>query len=176
MTRSRVIELDPVRLIHCYTARHCEERSDEAIHMWTAPASQGLTGSFLDRIACVHMSGLLGAVVHDRWPRWFPRREFHTEARRRASLDCPDCLPSRIDRSTICSFSCKVRPRRDVRGCPRLAPPISLSGCRRRGQRAPGVIDLAGRHQLPGDAGDLVGERHGSELGWLALQELDQPG
>jgi hypothetical protein len=30
-----------------------------------------------DRIACIHMSGLFMRLV-DRWPRWFPRREFQT--------------------------------------------------------------------------------------------------
>lgn len=46
-------------------------------HMWTAPSSQeGFTVS--DQIACFHMSGLLIALTQERWPRWFPRREFQT--------------------------------------------------------------------------------------------------
>src|SRR5207302_1773077 len=43
-------------------------------------------GRFLDRLACVHMSGLLDAVAHDRWPRWFPRRELHTPWRRHGAI------------------------------------------------------------------------------------------
>src|SRR5882757_6261573 len=49
----------------------------------------------------------------------------------------------------------------------RVILPISSSG---------GLfVGLSGCHQLPGDAGGLVGQRHGGELGRLALQELDQP-
>jgi hypothetical protein len=40
--------------------RHCER--SEAIHMWTAPGLQGRRAVVLDRIACVHMSGLLDAI------------------------------------------------------------------------------------------------------------------
>jgi hypothetical protein len=36
--------------------------ADEAIHMWTAPGLQGRRAVVLDRIACVHMSGLLDAI------------------------------------------------------------------------------------------------------------------
>src|SRR5690625_4458081 len=42
------------------------------------PLPARLRAAFLDRFACIHMSGLLGAVAHDRWPRWFPRRESQT--------------------------------------------------------------------------------------------------
>ena len=38
------------------------------------------------------------------------------------------------------------------------------------------VVAFAADHQLPGDARGLVGQRHGRELGRLALEELDQPG
>ena len=41
-------------------------------------ATRVFSGS--DRIACIHMSGLLMRSV-DRWPRWFPRREFQTPQR-----------------------------------------------------------------------------------------------
>ena len=41
-------------------------------------ATRVFSGS--DRIACIHMSGLLMRLV-DRWPRWFPRREFQTRQR-----------------------------------------------------------------------------------------------
>jgi hypothetical protein len=39
--------------------------------------------SFLmcNRIACVHMSGLLMRSFCDRWPRWFPRHEFQSTTR-----------------------------------------------------------------------------------------------
>src|SRR5260221_13713118 len=64
-------------------------------HMWIVIASRRrsnpyvdgpllarVDGHVLDRLACIHMSGLLDAVAHDRWPRWFPRRELHPEPRR----------------------------------------------------------------------------------------------
>src|ERR1700731_2218954 len=75
--------------------RHCER--SEAIHMWTAPGLQGWRAA-LDRIACIHMSGLFDAVAHDRWPRWFPRREFHT-ARRRSCVTGLHGVSPVLDRS-----------------------------------------------------------------------------
>ena len=38
------------------------------------------------------------------------------------------------------------------------------------------LVRLAADHQLPGDAGELVGQRHCGELWRLALEKLDQPG
>src|SRR6266436_10255873 len=38
------------------------------------------------------------------------------------------------------------------------------------------VVTLACRHQLPGDAGNLVGERHRREFWRLALEQGEQPG
>src|SRR5260221_11935852 len=68
-------------------------------HMWIVIASRRrsnpyvdgpllarVDGHVLDRLACIHMSGLLDAVAHDRWPRWFPRRELHTESRRHGAI------------------------------------------------------------------------------------------
>src|SRR5450756_1860099 len=53
-------------------------------------------------------------------------------------------------------------------------PADLLSGECRWHPRA--VVTLARRHQLPGDAGDLVGERHRREFRRLALHQGDQPG
>src|SRR5579862_2698721 len=43
-----------------------------------------------------------------------------------------------------------------------------------RRQRRP--IDRASHHQNPGDAGDLVGERHSDQFLGLARQQVEQPG
>jgi len=48
-------------------------------------------------------------------------------------------------------------------------------------RRAPGLaaaqplFSLTADHQLPGYARDLVRQRHGCELGRLALEQLDEP-
>jgi hypothetical protein len=52
-------------------SRHCER--SEAIHMWTAPYSQGR------RVRRIGSLASICPARYDRWPRWFPRREFHTE-------------------------------------------------------------------------------------------------
>jgi transposase len=52
-----------------------------------------------DRIACDHMSGLLVAAAHDRWPRWFPRREFQTR-QRPTKASGSSGVPLVLDRST----------------------------------------------------------------------------
>ena len=55
------------------------------------------------------------AVAHDRWPRWFPRREFQTGAR---FLEC-HWVPRSVSRlrsidHTICSSRASYRPRREM--------------------------------------------------------------
>ncbi len=62
------------------------------------PRLQGSRCGFLDAIACVHMSGLSGAVAHDRWPRWCPRCEVRTRQRRRYAGG-PYGVPRVLDRS-----------------------------------------------------------------------------
>jgi len=77
-----------------------------------------------------------------------------------------------IDR-TICSVSSKLRRQRDVIS---RVPLIWLCRFVDRGGDDMGRIEgLAADHQLPGDAGHLVGQCHGSEFGRLALQQLDKP-
>src|SRR4029453_11538540 len=77
-----------------------------------------------------------------------------------------------IDR-TICSVLSKLRPQRVVI-C--RVPLIWLCRFVDRGRDDMGrIVVLAADHQPPGDAGHLVGQRHGGELGRLALQQLDQP-
>jgi hypothetical protein len=39
-----------------------------------------------------------------------------------------------------------------------------------------GFVALPCHHQLPGDPGDLVGQRHCNQLGRLALEQIHQPG
>jgi hypothetical protein len=36
-------------------------------------------------------------------------------------------------------------------------------------------VPFATHHELPGDAGDFIGERHSYQLWFLTLQEFDQP-
>ena len=96
----------------------------------------------------------MAAVLEDRWaPRTVSRF-------------------GSIDR-TICSISSKLRPQRDVT-C--RFPLIWLRRLVHPGRDDMGrIVVLAADHQLPGDAGHLVGQRHGGELGRFALQQLDQP-
>lgn len=117
-------------------------------HMWTAPDSQEVLQS-LGRIACNHMSGLFDAVVHDRWPRWFPRREFQTNTRLVPPLGPSECLALWVDR-TICSSSassghplesCPVQPISSTRPMPaRVA-----RARRRRLHRSPSASRRCGR-------------------------------
>jgi hypothetical protein len=54
--------------------------------------------------------------------------------------------------------------------------PVPCRSLRRGGRRRFGDIALARDHQLPGDAGHLVGQRHGGQLRRLALETLGEPG
>src|SRR5258706_10031473 len=85
--------------------------------MWTAPVPQELSTS--DRIACIHMSGLLMRSGYDRWPRWFPQREFQTDWRP-CSATGSHGLPRISDRSipTICSLlQLRLRTDGEPRRC-----------------------------------------------------------
>src|ERR1700687_2316009 len=82
-----------------------------------------------------------------------------------------DCLAPRIDRSY--HLSPLAAPARPVRRTCR--PADLLSGECRCARHPRAVVTLARRHQLPGDAGNLIGERHRREFWRLALQQGDQP-
>src|SRR6266849_6390877 len=131
--------------------------------MWTAPVPQEFFGS--DRIACIHFPGLLlrshwfvGKMVSaTRAPnnhatffgQWVPRTVSHL-----GSID-----------PTICSsLAAPAQPVRRTR-----RPADLLSGDSRCARHPRAVVTFARRHQLPGDAGNLVGERHGREFWRLAL-------
>src|SRR5437763_4843514 len=78
-----------------------------------------------------------------------------------------------IDR-TICWFSSKLRLQREAT----CRFPLIWLGRRlvhlgRDGMG--GIVVLSADHQLPGDAGHLVGQRHGGELGRFALEQLGKP-
>lgn len=83
-----------------------------------------------------------------------------------------DCLAPRIDRSYHLFLSCSSGSA----GAANRRPADLSSGEGRCARHPRAVVTLTRRHQLPGDAGDLVGERHGRELWRLALQQSEQPG
>src|SRR2546429_7378849 len=130
--------------------------------MWTAPVPQEFFRRF-DRIACVHMSGV-DAVTLDRWPRWFPRRELQTTTRP-SSANGSHGLSRTSDRSILPSaLLLQLRLSR----CGETRRPADLSSGECRCAKHPrAVVTLARRHQLPADAGNLVGECHGREFGRL---------
>src|SRR3954452_20099563 len=107
-------------------------------------------------VACVHVSGL-SVRLHDRWPRWLPQ----ASAKQDCGLMWPQvltaCLACRCDRWSSCAGP---KPPASTRssGGDRLAP-----------------IHLATRHHRPHDAGDLVGQRHSSQLSRLACEQRQQP-
>src|SRR5882757_10304625 len=80
-----------------------------------------------------------------------------------------DCLAPRIDRS--CHLSPLAAPVQPAR---RTCRPADLL-CGERAKHPRSVVTLAGRHQLPGDASNLVGERHSGKLRRLALQQRHHP-
>ena len=86
--------------------RHCEPLG-EAIYVWTAPWLQGFWCRFLDRIACVHVSGLFVRAVTPLAKMvsatWVPNRVAASSA---TGLHGVSLVSDRTDR-TICSFSCK---------------------------------------------------------------------
>ena len=141
-------------------------------HMWTALCLQDDVVGFRDRIVCVHVRPSR-ALAHERWPRWVPRREAQTTMRPRSATGICG-FAHVLDRSNAtCSSSCKVRhqPGTDA-GLPCSVPgPILQGACCACGCWFHGV-SFARDHQLPGDAGELVGQRHCHELWRLALESF----
>src|SRR6202171_2272608 len=82
-----------------------------------------------------------------------------------------ECLAPRIDRSYHLLLL-QLRLSRLANSADRL---ISLRGECRCTKHPRAIVTFARRHQLPGDAGNLVGERHRREFWRLALQQGDQP-
>src|SRR6267378_7805313 len=121
--------------------------------MWTAPVAQEVL--WFDRIACIHMSGLLMRSL------WTAGQDGFRDASSKQPHDLSSAngfhgLSRTSDRSILPSaLLLQLRLSRLANFC-RPADPLS-SGCGCAGHpRA--IVTFAGRHQLPGDAGDLVGE------------------
>src|SRR5258706_11796705 len=108
----------------------------------------------------------------DRWPRWFPRRELQTTTRPWFGQWVPRTVShlGSIDPTICSSLAAPAQPGRRIR-----RPADLLSGDSRCARHPRAVVTFARRHQLPGDAGNLVGERHGREFWRLALQHGKQP-
>jgi uncharacterized caspase-like protein len=124
-----------------------------------------------DRIACIHMSGLLMRRALNRWPRWFSATRVPNTPATFTGQWVPRTVShlGSID-PTICSpLAAPARPVRRTR-----RPADLLSGQCARQPRA--VVTFARHQQLPGDAGDFVGERHRCELRCFALEQREQPG
>jgi hypothetical protein len=141
--------------------------------MWTAPCLQEAAQSF-DRIACSHMSGLLV-----RSPLTAGRDGFRDASSEHGSgigipLGTTDCLAFWIDRS----HHLRVLEQAAASADRELRFPAGPRLCRfgdRGGDAVGGIVMLAADHQLPGDAGHFIGQRHGGELGRFALQQFDKP-
>ena len=66
-------------------------------HMWTTPSSQVVCSALIKSLASICPASV-GALAHERWPRWFPRQEFQTEERpHRGPLENAGLLSSWID-------------------------------------------------------------------------------
>src|SRR6202011_2990194 len=112
------------------------------------------------------------AVAFDRWPRWFSAARAPNTPATFTSQWIPRTVShlGSID-PTICSpLAAPAQPVRRTR-----RPADLLSGECRCARHPHAVVTFARRHQLPGDAGNLVGERHRREFWRLALQQGDQP-
>src|SRR5882757_7484945 len=106
------------------------------------------------------MSGLLMRSV-DRWPRWLPRREFQTTTRPDFGQWVPRIVShlGSIDPTICCPLAAPARPVRRTRR------PADLSSGECGYTRHPrAVVTFTCHHQLPGDAGNLVGERYSGKL------------
>src|SRR5271169_513075 len=120
-----------------------------------------------DRIACFHMSGLLMLSYMTAGQDGFRGASSNQSERSRYAAGLPG-MSRVLDRSIAPSSpylaSCEPKVGRP-------SPGRSLGS-------APGartIIALPAGHQLPGDAGDLVGERHRDQLRRLAVQQVLQP-
>src|SRR3982074_476141 len=115
------------------------------------------------------MSGLLMRWLLTAGQDGFPRRELQTTLttflRPMGPTDCP---APRIDRSYhLLLLQLRLNRYGECR-------PADLSSGECRCTRHPrAIVTPPRRHQLPGDAGNLVGERHRRELCRLALQQRD---
>ena len=111
-----------------------------------------------DRIACIHMSGLLMRLV-TAGQDGFPRREFQTR-QRPLQANGSHGVSRTLDRSILPSALLQLRL--DRYGDRRPAD-LSRSECRCV-RRPRAIVMLSRRHQFPGDAGNLVGERYRGQL------------
>src|SRR5208282_470024 len=76
---------------------------------------------------------------------------------------------------TICSLSCKFWHQLSTVAVELLPVSGQSLGRARQGGGAFGVVSFPCQHHLPGDAGGLVGQRHGGQLRRLALEKFGQP-
>src|SRR6266403_529634 len=76
-----------------------------------------------------------------------------------------------IDPTICCPLAAPAQPVRRTR-----RPADLLSGECLCARHPRAIVTFARRHQLPCDAGNLVGERHRREFWRLALQQGEQPG
>src|SRR5208283_6216160 len=76
---------------------------------------------------------------------------------------------------TICSLSCKFWHRLSTVAVLLLPVSGQSLGRARQGGGGFGVVSFPCQHHLPGDAGGLVGQRHGGQLRRLALEKFGQP-
>ena len=134
--------------------------------------------SCFDQIACVHMYGLL--VRSHRNAGQDGIRD--TSSKQLGDLVEGHCVKRSVSRlgsidHAICSLSCKFWHRLSTVADELL--PVSgrsLSHSRRTQRHGFYAVDVATHHHLPGDAGDLVGQRDGDRFRRFALEQLDEPG
>ena len=69
----------PRALAACASAGRPAKVMDDRGHMWTAPVAQEVFEVRSDRLHPYVRP--VGAIGLDRWPRWFPRREFQSITR-----------------------------------------------------------------------------------------------
>ena len=136
--------------------------------MWTAPSSQEVVQRF-DQIACVHMSGLLMRSHMNAGQDGFRDNEFQTVVRPlRGHWVYRSVTLSWIDRSHHLLIFLQVLASAQ-HGCSLIAPrvwPISM-----RRLRTSRTVSFPRHHHLPGDARGFVGQRYGSQLRRLALEQ-----
>ena len=93
-------------------------------------------------------------------------------------VDLPECLSSWIDRPHHLLILLQV-PASAQRGTVVLFVVVPIAGRSLGGTNHDSLrccIGFTTYHQLPGDTSDLVGQRHGSEFRWLAVEKVDEPG
>src|SRR6266700_7641111 len=118
--------------------------------MWTAPVPY-VVFRRSDRIACVHMSGLLMRYFGPLAKMVSATRAPNNHTTFLWPMGPTDCLAPRIDRSYHLFSSCSSGSagRRSCR------PADLLSGDSQYARHRRAVVTFARRHQLPGDAGNL---------------------